>query len=74
MKKIENTIKCDCGGEYLNRGKCKHIKTMIHQNFILKNQRTINCECGGSFTSGGERQHSKTKIHQKFLNKNLYNK
>lgn len=69
-EKIENTIKCECGGEFINRGKGKHIKTMIHQNFILQKQKH-KCECGGKYTTHTKRRHCDRNKHKQFIeNKN----
>lgn len=62
---------CPCGGSYSSRNKSRHIKSTIHQDYVLNrppHDPTIKCPCGGSFHKHNLNRHLRTKMHHDYLN------
>lgn len=63
---------CECGIEYTQANKNRHIATKPHQKFLetgeLQFRKAENiCECGGRYTTQHTTTHAKTKKHIKWL-------
>ena len=63
---------CECGIEYTQANKNRHIATKPHQKFLetgeLQFREAENiCECGGRHTTQHTTTHAKTKKHIKWL-------
>ena len=70
----KNKIKCDCGGEYTECDKSRHIKSNKHKYFIETGKiqdfklKITHCECGGRYkTNTDKKYHIQTDRHKRFV-------
>lgn len=74
QKRVQQNAKhmCECGIEYTQANKNRHIATKPHQKFLetgeLQFREAENiCECGGRHTTQHRTTHAKSKKHIKWL-------
>lgn len=74
-------INCECGSQFTNSNKVRHLKTEMHQRFAKSNNiineiKDINkvCECGMTFSIGNKNRHNKSAKHQAYLSSLELNK
>ena len=64
---------CQCGSNVLMSHKARHLKSLIHTNFINKvspkpkAETTVECGCGKKYTSNNKSHHDKTRYHLDWL-------
>ena len=63
---------CECGIQYTQANKNRHIATPAHQKFLetgeINIEKVVNrCECGGKYTDQHRTTHAKSQKHQKYL-------